>query len=142
MAMNNYQGVLDSITSMQQNAQAALPVIPNNGNPQGANNMQPAMPTVGDAWASVVTGNPPQQSVPVPMPKPAGPPPAEQFYPWMAPSPYMGSILSRIQGMPQPNPPAVQPAAPAQIQAPNRQLPVMPELGPVRTANNTWTQVR
>lgn len=31
--------LLQAITGMQQNAQAALPVIPNNGNPQGANNM-------------------------------------------------------------------------------------------------------
>lgn len=34
--------ILQAVLGMQQNAQAALPVIPNNGNPAGANNM-PAM---------------------------------------------------------------------------------------------------
>lgn len=37
--------LLQAITGMQQNAQANLPVIPNNGNPQGANNM-PAGSTI------------------------------------------------------------------------------------------------
>lgn len=37
--MPSTQELLQAITGMQQNAQAALPVIPNNGNPHGANNM-------------------------------------------------------------------------------------------------------
>lgn len=36
------QKVMSGGAGVQQNAQAALPVIPNNGNPQGANNMPTA----------------------------------------------------------------------------------------------------
>lgn len=41
--MAGTQELLQAVLNMQQNAQAALPVIPNNGNPRGANNM-PAGP--------------------------------------------------------------------------------------------------
>lgn len=37
--MLSTQQVLQSLIDMQANAQRALPVIPNNGNPMGANNM-------------------------------------------------------------------------------------------------------
>ena len=37
--MLSTQQVLQSLIDMQANAQQALPVIPNNGNPMGANNM-------------------------------------------------------------------------------------------------------
>ena len=37
--MATTQELLSAVTNMQPNAQAALPVIPNNGNPQGAYNM-------------------------------------------------------------------------------------------------------
>ena len=37
--MLSTQQVLQSLIDMQANAQQALPVIPNNGNPRGANNM-------------------------------------------------------------------------------------------------------
>jgi hypothetical protein len=54
---------------VQQNAQAGVPVIPNNGNPRGANNM-PGQPTIpqpqGNAW-----GN---------------------RYSWLAPSPSMNRV--------------------------------------------------
>ena len=58
--MPSTQQLLQAIGSMQQNTQAALPVIPNNGNPRGANNMpsnpampapRPAMPGGMPAWA-------------------------------------------------------------------------------------------
>lgn len=42
--MSDFQSIIQAIkTQIQQQAQAALPVVPNNGNPQGANNM-PAVP--------------------------------------------------------------------------------------------------
>lgn len=37
--MASTQELLTAVTNMQPNAQEALPVIPNNGNPQGAYNM-------------------------------------------------------------------------------------------------------
>lgn len=65
--MNNTQAVLAAMSRMQSNAQAALPVSPNNGNPGGAYNMphggqqaQPAAPS--DPW------------------------------PWLQPSPFMQSL--------------------------------------------------
>lgn len=61
--MATTQQMLSAITGMQENAQAALPVIPNNGNPAGANNM-------------------PQQQAPSPGPAA----PAVPAMPWLAPS--------------------------------------------------------
>lgn len=58
--MPSTQQLLQAIGSMQQNTQASLPVIPNNGNPRGANNMpsnpimpspRPALPGGMPAWA-------------------------------------------------------------------------------------------
>lgn len=66
MAMS--QEMLAATSNIQQNAQARVPVIPNNGNPQGANNM-PAVP---------------QQAAP------ANP------YPWLAPSAAMGQMQSML----------------------------------------------
>lgn len=131
--MINTQGVLDSITAMQQNAQAALPVIPNNGNPQGANNMPTSQPTQ--------------------LPVVAGPRPTEHYYPWMAPSPAFGTIQGRLQGMqkpmiiPQPiataQPPVVQPPAIAQPSMQQAGMPVLPqEAGARRTQFGTWEQPR
>lgn len=55
--MTSTQQILSAITGMQENAQAALPVIPNNGNPGGAHNMpqmqgqEPAKPAGPDlSW--------------------------------------------------------------------------------------------
>lgn len=130
--MNNYQGILDAITSMQQNAQAALPVAPNNGNPQGANNM----PTQPAAKAA------PTPAMPAVQP--------EYFYSWMAPSPHMQSITERILAMqkpavvPQRAAPMPQPAVTNFMPQvpPATRMPVLPELGPVRSAEGTWTRVR
>lgn len=95
------QRFLTALLDMQQNAQANLPVEPNNGNPRGANNM----------------------------PTPSTPLPAEQggarFYPWLAPSPSMEIIRSMLQ-KPKPIvgiPPVSQPTPPAQTSG---SLPVMP----------------
>lgn len=65
--MNNTQAVLAAMSRMQSNAQAALPVSPNNGNPGGAYNM----PHGG------------QQAVPAAPPDP---------WPWLQPSPFMQSL--------------------------------------------------
>lgn len=94
--MATTQQVLSAITNMQENAQAALPVIPNNGNPAGANNM-------------------PQQ--PQQEPAPRGP-----DLSWLGPSPYMQQftqmLVKRQQLLdnqmaaiqpPQPQPMAAQP---------------------------------
>lgn len=55
--MASAQEILSAVNSMQANAQAALPVMPNNGNPGGAHNMPqqngaaPAAPTGPDlSW--------------------------------------------------------------------------------------------
>lgn len=37
--MASTQQILSALTDMQRNAQASLPVLPNNGNPAGAYNM-------------------------------------------------------------------------------------------------------
>lgn len=72
--MPSTQELLQAITGMQQNAQAALPVIPNNGNPRGANNMP----------ASDV----PSQSLPQV--------PGADKYPWLAPSDNMQLIRDML----------------------------------------------
>lgn len=126
--MINTHKILNAVTSMQQNAQAALPVIPNNGNPAGAYNMPPQ-----GAQAPVQ----PQAQSPY-------------YYPWLAPSPHMEGIqnqLSARQAMlnqmltqysPQPIAPQA-PAVPQQVPAvepqPQQmvatQRPVMPMQKPM-----------
>lgn len=97
--------LLAATLGLQANAQANLPVIPNNGNPGGAHNM-PQQVQEGAAPAA-----------------PAYP------YPWMAPSPYMENIKRRIAGMQQ----NLTPVAPPQQQmapppaAPQMGLPVLPQ---------------
>lgn len=68
--------------AMQQDAQAALPVIPNNGNPGGVYNA----PQTG----GVV---PPQ---PVPIQQTGGNQAPQHFYPWMRPSPHMDAIRQML----------------------------------------------
>lgn len=93
--------LLAAISNMQPDAQANLPVVPNNGNPAGAHNM----PQQGQAPAN----------------------PAHAHYPWLAPSQHMQNILARVQtqqsGMQAPVAP--QPVAPPQPAAPVG-MPVMP----------------
>lgn len=127
--MINTHKILNAVTSMQQNAQAALPVIPNNGNPAGAYNMPP------QGAQTQVQGQPQAQST--------------YYYPWLAPSPHMEGIqnqLSARQAMlnqmltqysPQPIAPQAPtiPTAPQQVPmseplmsavAPAQQPPVIP----------------
>lgn len=70
--MASTQQILAALTSMQQDAQAAVPVIPNNGNPNGAHNMPSAQ------------GQEPA--------KPAGP-----DLSWLQPSPIMGDITNMLK---------------------------------------------
>lgn len=69
--MATTQQILSAITGMQRNAQEALPVIPNNGNPGGAHNM------------------PQQTQAPE---KPSGP-----DLSWLQPSPAMTSLMQSLQ---------------------------------------------
>lgn len=82
------QLIKQAMEIVQQNAQANVPVIPNNGNPQGANNM-PSQPTLpqppGNAWGNK--------------------------YSWLAPSPSM-DMVNQLLAQPIIQPPAVTPPAP------------------------------
>lgn len=97
--------LLAATLGLQANAQANLPVIPNNGNPGGAHNM----PHSGQEGAA-----------------PAAP---SYPYPWMAPSQHMENIKRRIAGMQQNLAPAAQPAqqmAPPPA-AQQQGLPIIPQ---------------
>jgi hypothetical protein len=108
--MATTQQMLSAITNMQTNVQAAMPVIPNNGNPAGAYNMQEQAPSPGPAV-------------------PAGPP----AIPWLEPSASMQifqqQLTARQAVLDQQRMPAAQ-AAPV-AQAPQTvvpmQQPVMPQ---------------
>lgn len=63
--------ILQALSDMQSNAQSALPVTPNNGNPAGAYNMPHG-------------GGQPQQAAP---PDP---------WPWLKPSPFMDALYQDI----------------------------------------------
>lgn len=71
--MASAQEMLASTSSIQQNAQAALPVIPNNGNPAGAYNMPQADQTPT---------------------KPSGP-----DLSWLQPSAHMQSVNATLQAL-------------------------------------------
>lgn len=79
--MATSQELLQALTNMQQNAQSNLPVIPNNGNPRGANNM-PSM-----------DGNEAAGRGPMQRPQQGG-----HFYPWMNPSPSVDIIQQLLAG--------------------------------------------
>lgn len=102
--MASSQAILSAITNMQANAQGALPVLPNNGNPGGAHNMP--------------QGQGVEQAAPAPDP-----------YAWLQPSPFMQSASQMLEQMSArnqqraatqehvqllPEPPAVLPAPPYQ----------------------------
>lgn len=69
--MSTTQQILQAVNNLQSNAQGALPIIPNNGNPGGANNMPQ-----GQQVASVT-----------PPPNP---------YQWLEPSPAMQSTQQML----------------------------------------------
>lgn len=72
--MASTQEILQAIGNMQMNAQEALPVVPNNGNPGGAHNMP--------------VSNEPQQPVAPPDP-----------YAWLQPSPAMQTTSKLLANM-------------------------------------------
>ena len=146
MPMLSTQQILQSVMDMQANAQQALPVIPNNGNPAGANNM------------------PHNNTTPLPMrrraPNPSGgydgsgiiPPHMRQQtpgqgqgstmaerYPWLKPSSSMDNIrgyLSSRRGMFGQRPNMGQPNHPQPMPQPQQQgqgitMAVDPSLHPV-----------
>lgn len=103
--MASTNDLLAATLGLQANAQANLPVIPNNGNPGGAHNM-------------------PHQE------QGAAPAAPSYPYPWMAPSPYMDNIKRRITGMQQNLGQTAQPAqqmAPPPVAAPQQGLPIIPQ---------------
>lgn len=71
--MLSTQEILQAVTDMQANAQQALPIIPNNGNPRGANNMPQQVPHN--------TGIIPQ-----------APSPMVERFPWLKPSASMDNV--------------------------------------------------
>lgn len=103
--MASAQQMLASTGNMQQNAQAAVPVIPNNGNPAGAYNMPQ-------------TGQTP--------PTPTGP-----DLSWLQPSTAMQEVNATLQAL-QKNIDATrqQAGVPAQVAAQQQQmqLPVIPQM--------------
>lgn len=75
--MADFSQAIQAALGMQQNAQTSLPVLPNNGNPMGANNMPGALSPQGAP--SPVAAN------------------AVNHYPWLAPSPSMDVIHQMLQ---------------------------------------------
>lgn len=106
--MASTQELLAAMSNIQPDAQAALPVIPNNGNPRGAFNM-PAR----DATEAAVTR----------------PPAVQKDFSWLQPSQYMRNVQDmlaqrRTGGAMQPQAtPTMQTGGPAQMQP---QLPPVP----------------
>lgn len=119
--MASAQEILSAVNSMQANAQAALPVLPNNGNPGGAHNMPqqngaaPAAPTGPDlSWLK---------------PSPA----MEQLRTSMATrQQFLDSRLANIRQQPQL--PVVDEPAPLAPQ--QTQLPVLPMANPQMLSAN------
>ena len=133
--MLSTQQILQSVIDMQANAQQALPVLPNNGNPMGANNMphtggmiqprQQATPGDYDGSGINPAANRPGQR----------PSPLAERYPWLQPSPSMDNIrefLNSRRGMlqrgsqPQAQAPAPQQQAPAGLTPLPQQRPDLP----------------
>lgn len=68
--MTGLMSMVQNMNNMQENAQAAVPVVPNNGNPNGAHNMPATVPN-----------------------------PMLQRYPWLGPSTHMTNIRQRLDDM-------------------------------------------
>lgn len=110
------QEILNGVINMQANAQQALPVIPNNGNPAGAYNM-PVTPQ------PVAVGQP---AVPAPMARqPAPLSPIQNKYPWLAPSPSVDNMRSLLESRRTRFQQPVQ-EMPQTAEIRNSQLPILP----------------
>lgn len=104
-SMNELQRV---VNFMQRDTQQSLPVLPNNGNPQGVNNVSPA------------------SMQPAPMPQAVQ---GAQHYPWLQRSPSVDIIKQILEQPIQRSMFAQQPAVqqpPMPMQQPAAQPPVMP----------------
>lgn len=112
--MATSQQMLSSLLDMQGNAQAALPVIPNNGNPNGAYNM------------------PQQDTAPAPA-QPAGP-----DLSWLAPSQHMQTFNNTLQSMQQGIEKSRQRVNQIQQESPPVVVPPVPQ-GPVMPQLNSMT---
>ena len=94
------QEMLQAISNIHPNAQERLPILPNNGNPRGANNM-PTLPQT----EGVPSNQPPAQQ-PTVQASTQPPVASPYYYPWLAPSPSLDAI--RQLGRPQATAPAQQ----------------------------------
>lgn len=112
--MASSQQMLSSLLDMQTNAQAALPVIPNNGNPNGAYNM------------------PQEAATPAPA-QPAGP-----DLSWLGPSQHMQTFANTLQSMQAGIEKSRQRVAEVQQQQPPTVTPAVPQ-GPVLPQLNSMT---
>lgn len=83
--MASSQAILSALSNMQADTQAALPVIPNNGNPGGVYNQAAPQPVA-----------PPQQQQPNSLYAPR-----QQSYEWLKPSPYMEQVNQYLSQRPQ-----------------------------------------
>lgn len=90
----NFNSAINAIQDVQQVAQEALPVIPNNGNPAGAYN-NPRTPVVAQ-----------------PMAKPQVPQLSDR-YPWLKPSPSMENVRAMLTQRRQPQQQRQAPVLPA-----------------------------
>lgn len=111
--MLSTQQILQAVIDMQANAQQALPVIPNNGNPMGANNMPaargsilPQQPTGGYDSSGIIPAN-------------AKPSPMAERFPWLRPSASMDNVrqfLNNRKGtLAQPQQPVPAPVMPLRM---------------------------
>lgn len=107
--MATTQELLAAINNIQPDAQAALPVIPNNGNPRGAFNMPPARNATEEAVAR--------------------PPASQKDFSWLQPSQYMRNVQDMLSqrrtggNMQQTTMPTMQTGGQAPMQ---QQLPPVP----------------
>jgi hypothetical protein len=120
--MASSQAILSALTNMQANTQAALPVIPNNGNPGGAYNQAAPQPV----------GQPEQIGASNTRSGPLYAPKMAQGYEWLKPSPYMDMVNSYLSQRPQfksAASAAIQPPEVTQAPAtvPNVGLPTLPQ---------------
>lgn len=99
--MMNTNSILAAVNDLQPDAQARLPVIPRNGNPQGANNMPAAAPAVDSNGA--------------------------KHYPWLDPSPNLDILHDWLkQPLRRNYPDAQTPQAPQQNPPPFMPSPTIP----------------
>jgi hypothetical protein len=112
------QEILNGVINMQANAQQALPVIPNNGNPAGAYNM-PMLPQ------HRAVGQPPVAAQPM-VRQPQAPLPTPPQYPWLAPSQSATNIRTMLEGRRDRFQQPVQDVMQQRGQLMNDQMPVLP----------------